>query len=158
MKPNDHFFSELYRAHFTSIYKYTYRILGNPEDAKDVTQNVFLEAYRKSDLLAYHPNPKGWLYLTAQYKIKQFCSQQKPVLPLENLEHLLALPEKTYMDYSCFQSILKKEEFKLFMSYYIYGYSLDELASSLKISKPALKMRLQRIIKKIKKNSSMLKR
>ena len=39
-------FNELVQRHHTRIYGLAYRMLSNPEDAADATQEAFLEAYK----------------------------------------------------------------------------------------------------------------
>ena len=148
----DEFFEELYEKYFSSIYKFLYRMTFSYEDAGDIAQEVFFEAYRKRIQLMDHPNVKGWLYVTASYKYKQYMAKKQTGVSLETLEDVLPGPERSRLDYTEFQTILKDEELRLLVNYYEYGYSLDQIASAMHISKPALKMRLQRIIKKVKKH------
>jgi RNA polymerase sigma-70 factor (ECF subfamily) len=40
-------FSELYRTHLRDVYSYLYYRLGNHHDAEDLTEQTFLQAYRR---------------------------------------------------------------------------------------------------------------
>src|SRR5690606_37745605 len=42
-------FEELYRTHSGKLYGLIFRMVGNPADAEDLLQEVFLSAYRKLD-------------------------------------------------------------------------------------------------------------
>jgi len=55
----------LYKEHFTSIYRLGFRLLGNSEQALDLTQEVFLKLYRRLDGGSPVTEIKGWLYRTA---------------------------------------------------------------------------------------------
>ncbi|WP_238175009.1 sigma-70 family RNA polymerase sigma factor [Kribbella pratensis] len=51
---------DIYRAHSRSVRRLAYRLTGNPHDADDLTQDVFLRAFRY--LHTYKPgNFEGWL-------------------------------------------------------------------------------------------------
>ncbi len=39
-------FEEVYNSHKTKIYNYFYRMIGDKEEAEDLTHEVFLKAYR----------------------------------------------------------------------------------------------------------------
>jgi RNA polymerase sigma-70 factor (ECF subfamily) len=60
-------FSKLYTQYEQAIYAYVYRMLGDPEDARDFTQDAFVKAYRKlPDTLAKgNFQPQAWLYRIA---------------------------------------------------------------------------------------------
>ena len=145
-------FTGFYNAFFEFSARSAYRIVKEKNAAMDIAQEVFFEAYRKRIQLMDHPNVKGWLYVTASYKYKQYMAKKQTGVSLEMLEDVLPGPERPWPDYTEFQTILKDEELRLLVNYYEYGYSLDQIASAMHISKPALKMRLQRINKKVKKH------
>lgn len=58
-------FAKLIERHQGRVYSLSLRMTGNVEDAKDITQNVFLKVY--SGLSRYNPDFKffSWLYKTA---------------------------------------------------------------------------------------------
>ena len=60
-------------------------------------------------------------------------------------------PEKLLDEYEDLRKFLSEEELKLIRRYYEEGYSLEELAQEYEISKSALKMRIHRVVKKIRK-------
>jgi RNA polymerase sigma-70 factor (ECF subfamily) len=58
-------FAALFSLYRTRIYNYVARIVGNPEDAKDVTQEVFIKAFRKIPANGTGLALKPWLYRVA---------------------------------------------------------------------------------------------
>ena len=52
---------QLVQDHAARVYRWAYRLSGNPHDAEDLTQDVFVRAFRSLD--GYTPdNLEGWLY------------------------------------------------------------------------------------------------
>jgi DNA-directed RNA polymerase specialized sigma24 family protein len=58
-------FTQLYEEHAARIYNLCLRLLGSPEDAQDVTQDVFLKAHRSSPGCAEDLRVEAWLYRVA---------------------------------------------------------------------------------------------
>ena len=58
-------FTQLYEKFRRRIYSHIYRLLGNQEDADDVTQEVFVTAYLTWDGFYARDNLSGWLYRIA---------------------------------------------------------------------------------------------
>jgi DNA-directed RNA polymerase specialized sigma24 family protein len=57
--------TQLYEEYRPRIYSHTYRLLGNRQDADDVTQEVFVAAYLTWDRLSAREKLSGWLYRIA---------------------------------------------------------------------------------------------
>ena len=58
-------FEELYHAHAGKLFSVACRMLGNPADAEDVLQEVFLSAHRKLDGFRGESALGTWLYRLA---------------------------------------------------------------------------------------------
>lgn len=58
-------FEELYRAHAGRLYSVACRMLGNPTDAEDLLQDIFLTAHRKLDSFRGESALGTWLYRLA---------------------------------------------------------------------------------------------
>ncbi|HEY0874126.1 MAG TPA: RNA polymerase sigma factor [Vicinamibacterales bacterium] len=58
-------FEELYRTHSGKLYGLIFRMVGNPADAEDLLQEVFLSAYRKLDGFRGESALGTWLYRLA---------------------------------------------------------------------------------------------
>jgi RNA polymerase sigma-70 factor (ECF subfamily) len=58
-------FEELYRAHAGRLFSLTCRMLGNPSDAEDLLQEIFLAAHRKLDTFRGDSALGTWLYRLA---------------------------------------------------------------------------------------------
>ena len=62
-------FEELYRAHSGRLYSLAVRMLGNPADAEDQLQEIFLSAHRKLDSYRGEAALGTWLYRLAMNQI-----------------------------------------------------------------------------------------
>jgi len=58
-------FEELYRAHAGKLYSLACRMIGNPTDAEDLLQEIFLSAHRKLDGFRGESALGTWLYRLA---------------------------------------------------------------------------------------------
>lgn len=60
----------LYTAHAAFLARTVARLTGVGAHVDDVVQEVFLIAHRKHDVVAEHPDPRGWLYRTARHVVQ----------------------------------------------------------------------------------------
>jgi RNA polymerase sigma-70 factor (ECF subfamily) len=58
-------FEEVYRTHSRRLYGVSLRMLGNPSDAEDMLQEIFLAAHRKLDSFRGESALGTWLYRLA---------------------------------------------------------------------------------------------
>jgi RNA polymerase sigma-70 factor, ECF subfamily len=58
-------FAELFARYERRIYAFTYRMMGNPDDAFDLTQETFLKAYRALGKTDPDLNVNAWLHRIA---------------------------------------------------------------------------------------------
>jgi RNA polymerase sigma-70 factor, ECF subfamily len=54
-------FEAFVRAHQDMVFATAVRLLGNPAEAEDVAQTVFLKAFERFDTIAAGPSAAGWL-------------------------------------------------------------------------------------------------
>src|SRR5690349_5134073 len=58
-------FAAIYEYYSDAIHRYAYRLLGNQEQADDITQDTFIKAYQNIGHLGGDPNMSAWLYRIA---------------------------------------------------------------------------------------------
>ncbi|MDY7078138.1 MAG: sigma-70 family RNA polymerase sigma factor [Chloroflexota bacterium] len=80
-------FEEIFRIYHTRIYNYVYRLVGNADDAQDLTQDSFLKAYRSLTRGAQPANLSAWLYRIASNTCLDMLRRRRLIhwQPLENL-------------------------------------------------------------------------
>jgi RNA polymerase sigma-70 factor (ECF subfamily) len=59
-------FEAFVRAHQDMVFATAVRLLGNPTEAEDVAQSVFLKAFEQFDTLSSSPAAAGWLRTVAR--------------------------------------------------------------------------------------------
>src|SRR4051812_42658959 len=65
-------FEELYRVHAGRLYSLAFRMLGNPADAEDMLQEIFLSAHRKLESFRGDAALGTWLYRLAMNQILDY--------------------------------------------------------------------------------------
>lgn len=84
-------FEEIFRVYHTRIYNYVYRMVGNVQDAQDLTQDSFLKAYRALLRGAQPENLSAWLYRIASNTCLDALRRRRLIhwQPLEKLLTIL---------------------------------------------------------------------
>src|SRR5215216_4450759 len=71
----DREFERLYRSHVRDVYRYALAVLPTPQDAEDVTQTTFLNAYRVHQAGEAPSSPSTWLIGIAHELCRQRARQ-----------------------------------------------------------------------------------
>ena len=72
----DRAFERVYRQNVRHVYGYALAVLNSPEDAEDVTQATFLNAYRVYDRGEFPRSPDSWLISIAHGLCEQRARQE----------------------------------------------------------------------------------
>src|SRR6266851_1087663 len=97
----DQAFESLYRRYAKDVYRYALALLRNPDDAEDVTQTTFLNAYRAYQRGVEIDKPHNWLIkITHNVARTRYASASRRVkeVPLEDHVAQLAVPEAEQTD------------------------------------------------------------
>ena len=159
-------FEELVQRHEKKIYNLAYRIMGNQEDASDILQETFLQAFRKLGTFKGESEFSTWLYRVAvnlclmekrKGKGMKMVSLDASILsPKENelrrkihddwSENPLATLENRELKNTLSTAIdsLPLDYRTVFILRNLKGLSNEAVAKILKISLPAVKSRLHR--------------
>jgi RNA polymerase sigma-70 factor (ECF subfamily) len=142
-------FAELYRRHYEAVFRAALRVTGNPADAEDVLQTVFVRVLR-SDGHESAQRPAAYFRRAAvnaavdllrrrtvhaetayDESAAHMAAQQPPLLLKERLRRAIAT--------------LDTDDATLFLLRHVEGLSNDELASAFQIEKNNVAVRLHRI-------------
>jgi RNA polymerase sigma-70 factor (ECF subfamily) len=149
LKGNTMAFEELIERYQAKVYTLSLRMTGVPEDAEDITQNVFIRIF--SGLSNYNPDYKffSWLYKTAlnetinhiksnkfkkQHKLTEFPDHKNAENDLINEEKNLIIRHNINM--------LKPKYKSLIILKYYEQYSYDEISEITGLSVKKVKSRL----------------
>lgn len=158
-------FSTLYDRSYPYLYQLVASIHCNSQFIEDILQEIYLAAWMRFRT-GTHPNPFGWLIITARHKAYDMLRRQlretQKFIPLESqdttclpvppasvpgqqLEQLFELDAP----YQHIQLLLTEEELALLVAHYEDGFSVAEISERLNISDRACYMRLHRARKKL---------
>jgi len=156
-------FAHFVREHETSLFTYVVRMVGNKEDAEDITQEALLQAYRT--WLQVDPNGAGgyvkWCYRIAHNLAIDSVRKKKPrSLGEEEVEHspdTRALrPEEVYEHRvqagqikECIQALEEKYREVLILRYQ-EDMSYEEIAKVLELPVSTIETRIHRAKKMLR--------
>ncbi len=153
-KKKEEYFQKLYEETYDEILRYVSKLYWyDAAMVEDILQETYLILYRKITEVMRHENPTGWIKMTAKYVTYHVLERNHAVEEIlsQYQADTAVSPEKLLDEYEDLRKFLTEKELKLIRRYYEEGYSLDELAQEYRISKPALKMRIHRVVKKIRR-------
>jgi len=142
-------FAELYERHYEAVFRAALRVTGNPADAEDVLQTVFLRVLSQRDDQEAAQRPAAYfrraavnaavdllrrraVHAEAQYDDQApHAAVEPPLLLKERLRRAIAT--------------LDNEDAALFLLRHVEGFSNDELAGMFQLEKNNVAVRLHRI-------------
>lgn len=81
-------FGALYDATFDLIYNYFHFRVKNPEDAQDLTSQIYLEAWQHIKRFNPDRSFSAWLFGFAKFRLIDFYRRQKPQATLEAVTNI----------------------------------------------------------------------
>ncbi len=155
-------FEGIYRQHAGRLYNLAWRMAGGPNDADDLLQEIFLQAYRKLDSYKGDASLGTWLYrLALNLCLDRLRSRQGRVTQLtdsidEEGAHELASGERaaelhiTRIDLEQAIRELPPSYRAAFVLHDVEGYQHDEIAGMLDISEGSSKSLLHKARRKLR--------
>ena len=145
----DHF-EAFYRQHERDIFGYLWRVTSDEQTANDLTQEVFLRAWRQFEKLRGYERPQAWLFHVATNLALNERRHQRVAGPAIALlgdervasDHVAQLADRAALR-AALEGLPARQRAALILRE-LYGYSCDEIASMLDISRAATKMTLSR--------------
>lgn len=146
-------FSVLYNLHLRSLYRYTYLFLKSKEASEEIVQDVFVKIWEKKEQLEHVISFKSYLYRINKNLIIDQVRRAKTELKVFDTLLLSAMiseevNEET-IDYKQYMKVAKvaiellpEKRKAIFLMRTQEEMSLDEIATSLSISKSVVKKQL----------------
>ena len=140
------------------IFKTCFMMVKNKYDAEDIVQDTFMKYISHladGNVFASDEHKKAWLLRVSQNKCKDLLKYKNrhTHVAYEDVEECLLCGndyEQSDMEEFLRFANLSYEHKSVIMLHYIEGFSVEETASILNISKSAVKMRLKRGRDKLK--------
>jgi RNA polymerase sigma-70 factor, ECF subfamily len=142
-------FSVLVDRYQVVLFNLTLRMVGNEEDARDLTQSVFLKIFE--NLNTYDPGFKffSWIYKIAMNESLNFLKRKKPESSLTgDLVDSRGLPGKDYEDAQLEEQIqaammnLSPEYREVLVLRHFQNFSYREIGEAIGIAEKTVKSRL----------------
>ena len=153
-------FTELMRAYYAFVYSIVIRIVKNPNDAEEIAQDTFLNAYRGLPQLEDTNKFKSWLTKIARNRSLNWLREQKidtvsidevdePTLQMsESPDECLIRDEQRELIRRAMETLSETDR-EIARSYYLDGASYDELIRAHGLSYKAISFRLSRAKQKL---------
>jgi RNA polymerase sigma-70 factor (ECF subfamily) len=150
---------EMFRAYHKMLYRTAYSLLGNPTDAEDVPQTIFLRLLRTGMNPDLQRNPKGYLYRAAVNQSLNIVRSRKresssnDVYGIEIPDRVLA-PDAAEDDHRRLaeaMSELAPEMAQILLLRYAHNASGFEIARLMGISRGSVHVRLFRARARLRK-------
>lgn len=135
---------ELVENYTSLIFRVSYCILGNRDDAEDAVQDAFLKYLTKAPEFESEEHRKAWLIRVATNISKNMMMFRirKETVNLEEIKDI-GICENDYETFELIMSLPSK--YKVVMTlYYIEGYKSKEIAEIIGIKEEAVRKRLQK--------------
>jgi len=161
-------FAQLMRLHQKQIYNFTYRMLGNEEEAEDLTQDIFVAAFRGIRRFRGEAKFSTWLYRIAlnqtRNRIKYLArrdffarqsrrsgsTEERPWENPELLADIAPTPEQWTLTKSLATQVQKclnqmgPQARQILVLRDVQGFSYEELSEMLSLNPGTVKSRLHR--------------
>ncbi len=161
-------FEEVFERFHSMVYRLAFRMLGDREEALDLSQEVFLTVYRKMDRFRGESSLKTWIYRIAVNRASNRCRwwnrlRRRGTVSLD--EHLTEDSERRYsetLDSGCISPeaalLMQEERERIERSLLqlplqqriavimrdVEGLSYEEIADSMRVSLGTVKSRIAR--------------
>ncbi|MYF99025.1 sigma-70 family RNA polymerase sigma factor [Candidatus Poribacteria bacterium] len=170
---DDEAFSTLVKKYQKSVHALAWRKIGDFHYAEEITQDVFIQAYKKLSTLKDYNQFAGWLYVVANRICFDWLRKQKPAEQSLEDESMKTVDKLTYESYTLEQQeieasdrrkrIVRKllerlpeSERTVVTLYYLGEMTTKEIGRFLGVSVNTITSRLQRARERLKASDELL--
>jgi RNA polymerase sigma-70 factor (ECF subfamily) len=132
-------FEYLYKVHGRRVYSVCLRMLRNREDAEDLTQQVFLQMFRKIGTFRSEGRVSTWLHRIAVNAVLMRWRRKRPaevqINETDDGPAILSSPHPSQMSTVDWVSLVRairnlpRKSMRLFLLHHVMGYEHHEIAS-----------------------------
>ena len=153
-------FEAIFKQYSDYVFNIALRIAQNKEDAEEITQEVFLETYRKLSGFRFQSHLGTWIYRITINTAINFKKKNVKIVTVTYNDAVLcphtenSINEKIEKEYkeSFIDSLLRKltpEQRRCLELRVLHGLSYRQIAKTLKINLSSVRSRLKRARKKL---------
>ncbi len=170
---DDAAFNTLVEKYQKSVHALAWRKIGDFHHAEEITQDTFLQVYRKLSTLKEPSQFAGWLYVIANRVCIAWLRKRKPTMqsledtPMEEIEassHTHYVSEQRETEANAYNAELVKKLLKklpesertVMTLYYLGEMTTKEIGNFLGVSANTITSRLQRARKRLEKEQELL--
>jgi RNA polymerase sigma-70 factor (ECF subfamily) len=154
-------FGCLYDVYADRIYRHIYYRISNIEDARDLTQEVFMKAWQALPRYRRTKTPfLGWLFTISHNRVIDYYRTKKDCAYLNNnailIEDRERSPERLAEDQFTQQEIrrviiqLPKDQQQVILMSFIEGFAYKEIAAALNKTEGNIRVIMYRALKKMR--------
>lgn len=140
---NDDFITEAVKKYSDMMYRVAYNITKNREDAFDVCQDVFVRLVRSAHKIKSEEHLKAWLLRATVNVSKTALTSPHRRTVSDEVLSALTVEDKPNDVFDAVMRLPEKYSSVIHLFYY-EDLTTEEIAAALKISRSAVKSRLQR--------------
>lgn len=148
-------FQDLYQKYSETVYRAALRVTGNPSDAEDVLQTVFLRLLHREHAFDSGWAPEAYFRRAATNAAIDVIrrKQTRAETEIDERREHVAPPSQVLLKEHLRRALAKldTEDSELFVLHYLEGLSHEELASQFRIQRGTVASRLHRIKKTLQK-------
>ena len=162
-------FGILVQKYYGVVYGIAFHFLKNFDDAQDITQDVFIEAFQKLEKLKDHTRFSAWLRGITVNLCKMQIRKHRETVPIDTLanesqilQNSTLTPAEEFEIKEIKNTVMKiinslPEKDRLIVTlYYMDDLSYQEIASFLSLSVPVVKVRMFRAKRKLKEETQLV--
>lgn len=158
MTPSD--FTAFYQKNVQRVFRYVlFRVSCNQEVAEDLTQDIFLKAYKAFGTYDAERSGSSWIYTIAKNTLIDWYKKQHPTEDIANYEDSLTLSSDAWEMHAANEdsqalldliAALPADDAELVRLRYLEGWDYAGLAPILQKNESALRAQASRAIKRLK--------
>lgn len=147
-------FERLFREHYEFVYRTARHITGNPQDAEDVVQTLFLRLLGRELTGDVNANPRGYLYRAAvNIALDVLRARKRRAYTDDDPEFLAAGGEdQAFATLRDVLTELHPKSAEILILYHLHGYSHREIAKLLATSQGTIAVSLFRSRARLRKS------
>lgn len=135
------------REQYPAIYRYLVHLTGRPDLAEDLTQETFLQGWRRLETFQGRGSLRSWLYQIARREFLQLLKRQRAEPGWDGTVEVAAPDGAAWMDSVELREVIDRlplEQREVVLLHYLEGYSSAEIARIVDAPAGTVRYRLAR--------------